>query len=99
MNKRIKKKRVLFEHINTLGIVLDRALVIIEEQAKEIIDLRKLVERNAQATNSELEVIKLETTKLGEQVGQLKSENLAMRSDFNKAVFEFKKAKKPFWKR
>ena len=51
MNKRIKKKRILFEYINTLGIVLDQALKIINEQKDEIIELRSIVERNAQATN------------------------------------------------
>ena len=51
MNKRIRKKRILFERINTLGMVLDRALTIINEQNDEIIELRSIVERNAQATN------------------------------------------------
>ncbi|HEM3705204.1 TPA: hypothetical protein U1C94_001538, partial [Streptococcus suis] len=52
MNKRIKKKRVLFEHIKTLDFVLDKALTVIGEQAKEITELRSIIERNAQATNS-----------------------------------------------
>lgn len=51
MNKRIRKKRILFERINTIGMVLDRALTIINEQNDEIIELRSIVERNAQATN------------------------------------------------
>ena len=51
MNRRIRKKRILFEHINTLGIVLYQALKTINEQNDEIIELRSIVERNAQATN------------------------------------------------
>ncbi|HEM3666984.1 TPA: hypothetical protein U1C81_000723 [Streptococcus suis] len=57
MNKRIKKKRVLFEHIKTLDFVLDKALTVIGEQAKEITELRSIIERNAQATNSRFDKI------------------------------------------
>ena len=52
MNRRIRKKRILFEYVNTLGTVLDQVLKIINEQNDEIIELRSIVERNAQATNS-----------------------------------------------
>ncbi|WFA75663.1 hypothetical protein PFZ59_11005 [Streptococcus suis] len=91
MNKRMKKKRVLFEHIKTVGFVLDQALVVIKDQAKEIAELRELVERNAQATNSEITAITLDTTKLDERLSYLESENKSMRVDL--------KFKKPFWKR
>ena len=64
MNKRIKKKRILFEYINTLGIVLDQALKIINEQKDEIIELRSIVERNAEATNKELDSLRKEIAKL-----------------------------------
>ena len=60
MNKRIKKKRILFEHINALGAVLGQALTIIDEQNNEIIELRSIVERNAQATNSRFDKIEKE---------------------------------------
>ena len=57
MNKRIRKKRILFEHVNTLGVVLNQALTIIGEQNNEIIELRSIVERNAQATNRRFDKI------------------------------------------
>ncbi|WP_105243550.1 hypothetical protein [Streptococcus suis] len=60
MNKRIKKKRVLFEHIKTLDFVLDKALTVIGDQAKEITELRSIIERNAQAVNSEIESLRNE---------------------------------------
>ncbi|WP_449456130.1 hypothetical protein [Streptococcus suis] len=62
MSKRMKKKRILFEHIKTIGFVLDQALAVIEEQATEIAELRSVVERNAQATNARFD-------KLEKQVG------------------------------
>ena len=57
MNKRIRKKRILFEHINTLGMVLVQALTTINEQNNEINELRSIVERNAQATNSRFDYL------------------------------------------
>lgn len=57
MNKRMKKKRILFEHINTIRIILERVLIVIKDQSKEIAELRSIVERNAQATNSRFDKI------------------------------------------
>ncbi|HEM3635879.1 TPA: hypothetical protein U1C44_001352 [Streptococcus suis] len=93
MNKRMKKKRILFEHINTINTILERVLVVIEDQAKEIAELRELVERNAQATNSEITTITLDTTKLDERVSCLESENKSKRVDLQVGKF-----KKSFWK-
>lgn len=64
MNKRIKKKRVLFEHIKTLDFILDRALIVIGDQAKEIAELRSIIERNAEATNKEIDSLRKEISKL-----------------------------------
>lgn len=101
MNKRMKKKRWLEiklaeclarEHL-FMSIVTgqnDR----ISEQAKEIAELRELVERNAQATNSEITTITLDATKLGERLGYLESENKSMRVDLDKASVNFNKPKK-----
>lgn len=59
MKKRIKKKRELFEQVRGTKEAVDIALNIIKnllnenaKQANEISDLRSIVERNAQATNS-----------------------------------------------
>ena len=60
MNKRIRKKRILFEHINAIGVVLNQALTIIGEQNNEIIELRSIVERNAQATNRRFDYLEKE---------------------------------------
>lgn len=57
MNKRIKKKRALFENFNALNFVLDRELGIIEKQNREINELRSIVEQNAQATNSRFDYL------------------------------------------
>lgn len=94
MSKRIKKKRVLFEHIKTIGFALDQALIVIGDQAKEIAELRYIIERNAQAANSEITAITLDTTKLAECVGRLESENKSMRVDLDKAIVDFNKPKK-----
>ena len=60
MNRRIRKKRILFEHINTLGMLLGQTLTIINEQNDEIIELQSIVKRNAQATNSRFDKIEKE---------------------------------------
>ena len=59
MNKRIKKKRELIEQVQGTKEAVDIALNIIKslldenaKQANEITELRSIVERNAQATNS-----------------------------------------------
>ncbi|HFU4203756.1 TPA: hypothetical protein ACGO8F_001353 [Streptococcus suis] len=65
----------------------------ISEQAKEIAELRELVERNAQATNSEITAITLDTTKLDERLSYLESENKSTRVELEAGKF-----KKPFWK-
>ncbi|HFH9921551.1 TPA: hypothetical protein ACGOPA_000793 [Streptococcus suis] len=58
-NKRIKKKRLLeiklaeclaCEHLLMSAVIEQNDKIV--EQAKEITDLRSIVERNAQATNS-----------------------------------------------
>lgn len=58
-NKRIKKKRELIEQVRGTKEAVDIALNIIKslidenaKQAKEIVELRSIVEQNAQATNS-----------------------------------------------
>ncbi|HEM3710610.1 TPA: hypothetical protein ACGOZ6_000880 [Streptococcus suis] len=64
MNKRIKKKRELFEQVRGTKEAVDIALNIIKnllnenaEQANEISDLRSIVERNARATNERFDKI------------------------------------------
>ncbi|MBO4126525.1 hypothetical protein [Streptococcus suis] len=101
MNKRMKKKRWL--EIKLAGCLAREHLLMsivtgqndrISEQAKEIAELRELVERNAQATNSEITTITLDTTKLAECVGRLESENKTMRVNLDKAIVDFNKPKK-----
>ncbi|MBL1125779.1 hypothetical protein F9856_06435 [Streptococcus suis] len=64
MNKRIKKKRELIEQVQGTKEAVDIALNIIKslldenaKQANEITELRSIVERNAQATNSRFDKI------------------------------------------
>ncbi|HEP1824499.1 TPA: hypothetical protein VB895_002029 [Streptococcus suis] len=64
MNKRIKKKRELIEQVQGTKEAVDIALNIIKnlldenaKQANEISELRSIVERNAQATNSRFDKI------------------------------------------
>ncbi|MFX3999895.1 hypothetical protein ACJBY3_10170 [Streptococcus suis] len=64
MNKRIKKKRELIEQVYGTKEAVDIALGIIKslldenaKQANEIAELRSVVERNAQATNSRFDKI------------------------------------------
>ena len=64
MNKRIKKKRELFEQVRGTKEAVDIALNIIKnllnenaKQANEISDLRSIVERNARATNERFDII------------------------------------------
>lgn len=100
MNKRMKKKRWLEiklaeclarEHL-LMSIVTGQNDRIFE-QSKKIAELRELVECNAQATNSEITTITLDTTKLDERLSYLESENKSMRVDL-----EVGKFKKPFWR-
>ena len=63
-NKRIKKKRELFEQVQGTKEAVDIALNIIKdllnenaEQPNEISDLRSIVERNARATNERFDKI------------------------------------------
>ncbi|UUM61485.1 hypothetical protein NQZ89_08880 [Streptococcus suis] len=51
-NKRIKKKRAILLCIQDLITVNNKLMDKIEHQQKQITDLRSIVERNAQATNS-----------------------------------------------
>lgn len=64
MNKRMKKKRELIEQVQGTKEAVDIALNIIKslldenaKQANEISELRSIVERNAQATNSRFDKI------------------------------------------
>ncbi|HEM6438280.1 hypothetical protein QQY84_03665 [Streptococcus suis] len=64
MNKRIKKKRELIEQVQETKKAVDIALNIIKslldenaKQANELSELRSIVERNAQATNSRFDKI------------------------------------------
>lgn len=52
MNKRIRKKRAILLCIQDLITVNNKLMDQIEHQQKQIADLRSIVERNAQATNS-----------------------------------------------
>ncbi|MGQ7447716.1 hypothetical protein ACTGW0_00285 [Streptococcus suis] len=52
MNKRIKKKQAILLCIQDLITVNNKLMDQIEHQQKQIADLRSIVERNAQATNS-----------------------------------------------
>lgn len=52
MNKRIKKKRAILLCIQDLITVNNKLMDQIEHQQKQIADLRSIVKRNAQATNS-----------------------------------------------
>ncbi|MEG3298207.1 hypothetical protein [Streptococcus suis] len=64
MNKRMKKKRELIEQVQGTKEAVDIALNIIKslldenaKQANEISELRSIIERNAQATNSRFDKI------------------------------------------
>ena len=64
MNRRIKKKRELFEQVRGTKEAVDIALNIIKnllnenaKQANEISDLCSIVERNARATNERFDKI------------------------------------------
>ncbi|HEL1613771.1 TPA: hypothetical protein TXL52_001873 [Streptococcus suis] len=64
MKKRIKKKRALIEQVQGTKEAVDIALNIIKDlldenakQVNEISELRSIVERNAQATNSRFDKI------------------------------------------
>lgn len=64
MNKSIKKKRELIEQVQGTKEAVDIALNIIKslldenaKQANEIAELRSIIERNAQATNSRFDKI------------------------------------------
>ncbi|HFR3976479.1 TPA: hypothetical protein ACHVI3_000578 [Streptococcus suis] len=52
MNKGIKKKQAILLCIQDLITVNNKLMDQIEHQQKQIADLRSIVERNAQATNS-----------------------------------------------
>ncbi|HFI0666187.1 TPA: hypothetical protein ACGO4H_001819 [Streptococcus suis] len=52
MNKRIKKKQAILLCIQDLITVNNKLMDQIEHQQKQIAELRLIVERNAQATNS-----------------------------------------------
>ncbi|MGO0053673.1 hypothetical protein PWH33_10990 [Streptococcus suis] len=52
MNKRIKKKRAVLLCIQGLITANNKLMDQIEHQQKQIAELRSIVERNAQATNS-----------------------------------------------
>ncbi|HEL2378513.1 TPA: hypothetical protein TZR41_000399 [Streptococcus suis] len=64
MNKRMEKKRELIEQVQGTKEAVDIALNIINslldenaKQANEISELRSIIERNAQATNSRFDKI------------------------------------------
>ncbi|NQL65132.1 hypothetical protein HO447_00475 [Streptococcus suis] len=52
MNKRIKKKRAILLCIQGLITANNKLMDQIEHQQKQITELRSIIERNAQATNS-----------------------------------------------
>ncbi|MFI3150170.1 hypothetical protein ODU13_01630 [Streptococcus suis] len=57
MNKRIKKKQAILLCIQDLITVNNKLMDQIEHQQKQIADLRSIVERNAQATNSRFDYL------------------------------------------
>ena len=64
MNKRIRKKRELIEQVQGTKEAVDIALDIIKslldentKQANEIAELRSIIERNAQTTNSRFDYL------------------------------------------
>ena len=57
MNKRIKKKRAILLCIQDLITVNNKLMDQIEHQQKQITELRSIVERNAQATNSRFDYL------------------------------------------
>lgn len=57
MNKRIKKKRAILLCIQGLITANNKLIDQIEHQQKQIAELRSIVERNAQATNSRFDKI------------------------------------------
>lgn len=58
MNKRIKKKRKLETAIVLLVAENAMQAEAIKNQNKQIVELRAIVQQNAQATNNELAVVK-----------------------------------------
>ncbi|WP_105144546.1 hypothetical protein [Streptococcus suis] len=56
-NKRIKKKRASLLCIQNLITVNNKLMDQIEHQQKQIAELRLIVERNAQATNSRFDYL------------------------------------------
>ena len=57
MNKRIKKKRAILLCIQNLITVNNKLMDQIGHQQKEIDELRSIIERNAQATNSRFDYL------------------------------------------
>lgn len=57
MNKRIKKKHAILSCIQDLITVNNKLMDQIEHQQKQITELRSIVERNAQATNSRFDYL------------------------------------------
>lgn len=98
MNKRMKKKWSRVERLETKvaqlmteNVLLTNAL---KQQNSRTTNLENIIERNAQAVNSEITTITIDTTKLAECVGRLESENKSMRVDLDKAIVDFNKPKK-----
>lgn len=60
MNKRIKKKQAILLCIQDLITVNNKLMDQIEHQQKQIAELRLIVERNAQATNSRFDYLEKE---------------------------------------
>ncbi|HEM5998404.1 TPA: hypothetical protein U2B30_001857 [Streptococcus suis] len=57
MNKRIRKKRAILLCIQGLITANNKLMDQIEQQQKQIVELRSIVERNAQATNARFDKI------------------------------------------
>lgn len=57
MNKRIKKKQAILLCIQDLITVNNKLMDQIEHQQKQIAELRSIIERNAQATNSRFDYL------------------------------------------
>lgn len=57
MNKRIKKKHAILSCIQDLITVNNKLMDEIEHQQMQITELRSIVERNAQATNSRFDYL------------------------------------------
>lgn len=92
MNKRIKKKRQIEQRLKFLEDEANRQDFVIENLIDHIARSDKMIDANYQ-------VITVNATATNARFTKLESENKALKADLAKGVLEFKKAKKPWFKR